>query len=359
LFRTTSQLEIDYRHCSFNAGKAGDIHGGDRLPWVASEGTDNYKPLAHMVWQVHVYGHPKPDLAAWCDQHDVPLLFLHGDPSTRKPGSSAMRCICCGRIPTLASLTARARSRPLSATWTHAQCGSGRPKGRNKRKVPAQRSLRPFDREWEPPSICGLRARSGGPRCGNRAALRQSGRVEQRSTAILFLGRLKRATAAVSKRRVGKAEWVKGSKRDLRPPESHWPWQQMPGPTMTNGLPEGRGEGRFWPTARKYEPETVVCPLRDVAGEIAWGNSSWRRLGTAPGGMCVVGLRLARESHLLPAVPAGVPSRASRGLWRRVGPEFPTLRRVRAGRRCMGGALAPSGGPSTTTARSGLSCLAK
>jgi hypothetical protein len=28
---------------------------------------------------------PKPDLAAWCDQHDVPLLFLHGDPSTRKP----------------------------------------------------------------------------------------------------------------------------------------------------------------------------------------------------------------------------------------------------------------------------------
>jgi hypothetical protein len=25
LFRTTSQIEINYRHCSFNAGKAGDI----------------------------------------------------------------------------------------------------------------------------------------------------------------------------------------------------------------------------------------------------------------------------------------------------------------------------------------------
>jgi 2-polyprenyl-6-methoxyphenol hydroxylase-like FAD-dependent oxidoreductase len=73
LFRTMSQLEISYRHCSFNAGEAGDIHGGDRLPWVASAGTDNYEPLAHMVWQAHVYGRPKPDLAAWCEEHDVAL----------------------------------------------------------------------------------------------------------------------------------------------------------------------------------------------------------------------------------------------------------------------------------------------
>jgi len=73
LFRTMSQLEISYRHCSFNAGKAGDIHGGDRLPWVVAEGTDNYEPLADMVWQVHVYGRAKPDLSAWCKEHDVPL----------------------------------------------------------------------------------------------------------------------------------------------------------------------------------------------------------------------------------------------------------------------------------------------
>jgi 2-polyprenyl-6-methoxyphenol hydroxylase-like FAD-dependent oxidoreductase len=73
LFRTASQLEISYRHCSFNAGKAGDIHGGDRLPWVVAEGIDNYEPLVHMVWQVHVYGRAKPDLAAWCEERDVPL----------------------------------------------------------------------------------------------------------------------------------------------------------------------------------------------------------------------------------------------------------------------------------------------
>jgi 2-polyprenyl-6-methoxyphenol hydroxylase-like FAD-dependent oxidoreductase len=73
LFRTVSQITINYRHCSLNTGKAGDIHGGDRLPWVAAEGSDNYEPLAHMVWQVHVYGGAKPELAAWCDENDVPL----------------------------------------------------------------------------------------------------------------------------------------------------------------------------------------------------------------------------------------------------------------------------------------------
>jgi hypothetical protein len=73
LFRTVSQIMIDYRHCSLNAGEAGDIHGGDRLPWVAADGIDNYEPLAHMVWQVHIYGRAKRDLAAWCEEYDVPL----------------------------------------------------------------------------------------------------------------------------------------------------------------------------------------------------------------------------------------------------------------------------------------------
>jgi hypothetical protein len=56
-----------------NVGKAGDIHGGDRLPLVVAEGIDNYEPLAQVVWQVHVYGRAEPDLAAWCGEHDVPL----------------------------------------------------------------------------------------------------------------------------------------------------------------------------------------------------------------------------------------------------------------------------------------------
>jgi hypothetical protein len=110
-------------------------------------------------------------------------LSSHGDPTTRKPGSPAMRCICCGRICTLASLTGHARSRPFGATWMHAECGSGRPKGpEQKPKGFAQRSLRRFDRD-QPPPLAG--------------------------------------------------------DRDLHPNKSHWPWQPMPGPTMTNDLPEG------------------------------------------------------------------------------------------------------------------------
>lgn len=86
LFRTVSQITINYRHCSFNAGEVGDIHGGDRLPWVTAAGTDNYEPLAHMVWQVHVYGRAEPDLAAWCEEHDVPLYSFAWRPEYEEAG---------------------------------------------------------------------------------------------------------------------------------------------------------------------------------------------------------------------------------------------------------------------------------
>ncbi len=73
LFRTVSQITINYRHSALSAGRAGDVHGGDRLPWVAVGGIDNYDPLAAMDWQVHVYGTVSPDLTAWCREHDLAL----------------------------------------------------------------------------------------------------------------------------------------------------------------------------------------------------------------------------------------------------------------------------------------------
>ena len=73
MFRTVSQVTIDYRHCPLNAGEAGHIHGGDRLPWVALGGVDNHGPLAAMNWQVHVYGDAKRELEEWCKVHDLPL----------------------------------------------------------------------------------------------------------------------------------------------------------------------------------------------------------------------------------------------------------------------------------------------
>src|SRR5262249_2113254 len=72
-FRTVSQTMLNYRGSSLNRGAAGHVQGGDRLPWVAFDGTDNYAALTGMDWQVHVYGSPSHDLSAWCAAHNLPL----------------------------------------------------------------------------------------------------------------------------------------------------------------------------------------------------------------------------------------------------------------------------------------------
>ena len=39
MFRTVSQTAVNYRHSPLSVGRAGSVHGGDRLPWVEPEGT--------------------------------------------------------------------------------------------------------------------------------------------------------------------------------------------------------------------------------------------------------------------------------------------------------------------------------
>ncbi|HEY5290507.1 MAG TPA: FAD-dependent oxidoreductase, partial [Caulobacteraceae bacterium] len=72
-FRSVSQITISYRGGPISAGKAGDVRGGDRLPWVAVDGADNHEPLRAMNWQAHVYGHASDGLASWCSAHGTPL----------------------------------------------------------------------------------------------------------------------------------------------------------------------------------------------------------------------------------------------------------------------------------------------
>ncbi len=43
LFRTVSQITLNYRGGPLSQGKAGDVHGGDRLPWAQAEGADNFE----------------------------------------------------------------------------------------------------------------------------------------------------------------------------------------------------------------------------------------------------------------------------------------------------------------------------
>jgi 2-polyprenyl-6-methoxyphenol hydroxylase-like FAD-dependent oxidoreductase len=73
MFRTVSQVTINYRGCALSSGRAGDVRGGDRLPWVAVDGIDNHEQLRAMTWQMHVYGTARPELRAWCGEYGLPL----------------------------------------------------------------------------------------------------------------------------------------------------------------------------------------------------------------------------------------------------------------------------------------------
>jgi 2-polyprenyl-6-methoxyphenol hydroxylase-like FAD-dependent oxidoreductase len=73
IFRTVSQITLNYRGHLLSAGSAGHVHGGDRLPWVSIDGRDNFTTLTAMTWQIHLYGTASSELTAWCADHDVPL----------------------------------------------------------------------------------------------------------------------------------------------------------------------------------------------------------------------------------------------------------------------------------------------
>jgi|HubBroStandDraft_5_1064220.scaffolds.fasta_scaffold03064_3 2-polyprenyl-6-methoxyphenol hydroxylase-like FAD-dependent oxidoreductase len=73
LFRTVSQIMLNYRDSPLSSGTAGHVHGGDRLPWAGGVGGDNFTPLANPVWQIHVYGSVRSELATWCAEQRLPL----------------------------------------------------------------------------------------------------------------------------------------------------------------------------------------------------------------------------------------------------------------------------------------------
>src|SRR4051812_1600675 len=56
MFRTVSQIMLNYHDSPLSLGVAGKIRGGDRLPWVATSAADSHAPLTEISWQAHVYG---------------------------------------------------------------------------------------------------------------------------------------------------------------------------------------------------------------------------------------------------------------------------------------------------------------
>jgi hypothetical protein len=77
MFRTMSQITLNYRRGPLSAGRAGPVEGGDRLPWaILVDGQTNLLPLRSLAWQVHVYGEPAPSVAAICAAHGLSLHRL-------------------------------------------------------------------------------------------------------------------------------------------------------------------------------------------------------------------------------------------------------------------------------------------
>jgi 2-polyprenyl-6-methoxyphenol hydroxylase-like FAD-dependent oxidoreductase len=93
MFRTISQTSVNYRGSSLSEGRAGTVHGGDRLPWVKADMTgvdeDNFTPLTSLDWQVHVYGDAAPEIQAMCDRRRLPL---HVFPWRPEMGRTGLRC---------------------------------------------------------------------------------------------------------------------------------------------------------------------------------------------------------------------------------------------------------------------------
>ncbi|HEX6463363.1 MAG TPA: FAD-dependent monooxygenase, partial [Vicinamibacterales bacterium] len=74
MFRTVSQIGIQYRQSALSEGRAGRVLGGDRLPWVPATdgGRDNFAPLASVDWQLHVYGEAPAGIEALCASRRLP-----------------------------------------------------------------------------------------------------------------------------------------------------------------------------------------------------------------------------------------------------------------------------------------------
>ena len=88
MFRTVSQTAVNYRASSLSEGRAGAVHGGDRLPWVKMDDgvKDNFIPLTSLDWQVHVYGDAPTEIRTLCEERNLPLHVFPWRPEMERSG---------------------------------------------------------------------------------------------------------------------------------------------------------------------------------------------------------------------------------------------------------------------------------
>lgn len=88
LFRTVSQIGINYRSSDLSEGRTGSLHAGDRLPWLQlPDSADNFAPLTSLDWQVHVYTNTLcPDIRRLCTQRSLALHVFPWKPDFAHSG---------------------------------------------------------------------------------------------------------------------------------------------------------------------------------------------------------------------------------------------------------------------------------
>jgi 2-polyprenyl-6-methoxyphenol hydroxylase-like FAD-dependent oxidoreductase len=90
MYRTVSQIGVEYREGPLARGAAGRVAGGDRLPWAGAgsgpAGGDNFTPLISLDWQVHVYGEPSVELEEACQARGLPLRAFIWRPDLWREG---------------------------------------------------------------------------------------------------------------------------------------------------------------------------------------------------------------------------------------------------------------------------------
>ncbi|SFB64164.1 2-polyprenyl-6-methoxyphenol hydroxylase [Rhizobium sp. NFR07] len=87
MFRTVSQIMINYRDGYLSVGEAGQVHGGDRLPWLdTGNGRSNYDEFTKLCWQVQVYGYAGYAVEDWCSRNAIPLQVFPWQPACEDAG---------------------------------------------------------------------------------------------------------------------------------------------------------------------------------------------------------------------------------------------------------------------------------
>ena len=86
MFRTISQITLNYRGGPLSVGHAGEVKAGDRLPWTPNVSAEETAALARMTWQAFVYGQASEPLVAWCRENGVALNVFEHRPDLAEVG---------------------------------------------------------------------------------------------------------------------------------------------------------------------------------------------------------------------------------------------------------------------------------